>query len=585
MNGFDDAPELVGTLFNGRYEVGRTLSSGSFGWVYEARDTRIMDRPVALKILKYDQPRQRRYRDETVKSFQRETGTMGLLRDPGTVVLYEAGVGTTQGGLKLLYMSMEYIHGVTLSDYLKANGRIPALELAGMLSSIAKSLQEAHHHGMIHRDLKPANVMLTRDVGGDERVKVLDFGIAKAFKSGGALDMNLTQTGFIKGTPRYMAPEQATADSEDFGEWTDIYALGVMAYECLTGRNPYGHINNPTKILRELIVGEVITVPAPYDTSGLAPIINKMVHRERDQRYQNCTDLLADLRELKLLGEEHTRPVSDTAVTAVMNKVGAPEASGSAGPVDTAPTREQPIKAHAPGPAAAPEAQSVQPAQPAAAASVPSTQPVASSGGGRRRAPLVALGLVAALGLTAALMGALWSDPAADDAGASVPVPVAAAAPPTGATGTGTPAERVDPTPPAPTHALGELVVERASNTSGGAASPEADQSAGAPGAGDGAAPEDASRDEKADEPAVKPEAKSKAKPAVKPEAKPKAKPEAEPKPEPKPEAEAKPEAKPEAEPNEDPVEETAARPEAKPADAGSGEEGAGAPGEFFGVH
>jgi tRNA A-37 threonylcarbamoyl transferase component Bud32 len=223
---------LVGQIVGGRYHVKRVLGEGGMGIVYEAEQQMgSAVRKVALKTL-----HQHLSRDPSVTArFHRECGTIAGLEHPNTIKVYDFGA-TADG---TLYIAMEFVAGLSLSQVLeKAGGALPPERALKIMRQIAGSLEEAHQQGIIHRDLKPDNVVLTDRAGEKDVVKLLDFGIAARTESADAQrEQKLTQQGMVLGTPPYMSPEQFTGKALD--PRSDVYSLGVMAYEMLTGRLPF----------------------------------------------------------------------------------------------------------------------------------------------------------------------------------------------------------------------------------------------------------------------------------------------------------------------------------------------------------
>ena len=221
----------IGQVVGGRFRVLKLLGEGGMGRVYLAEQPMgTAVRKVAVKTL------QAQYaRDENILArFQRECGTVAQLEHPNTIQFFDFGQ-TPNGDL---YIAMEYVEGESLADELEKNGPMSPDRVAHIVQQICGSLEEAHRNGIVHRDLKPDNVMLTTRAGQADFVKVLDFGIAKRQEArDAAQEKKLTQQGMVLGTPPYMSPEQFTGKELDAR--SDIYSLGVMIYEMLTGRLPF----------------------------------------------------------------------------------------------------------------------------------------------------------------------------------------------------------------------------------------------------------------------------------------------------------------------------------------------------------
>ncbi len=220
---------LVGTTLLGRYTIRRVIAVGGMGVVYEA-DQSLGDyhRTVAIKTLRPELSL-----DPTIVSrFNRECGIVAQLTHQNTVSLYD--YGTTDDGT--LYIAMEFVRGQSLAEAL-AGGALPVDRTQHIIDQMCHSLEEAHNLGIVHRDLKPDNVVLTDHGAERDCVKVLDFGIAVRLSVGTNHETKLTQQGMILGTPPYMSPEQFTGARVT--RCSDIYSLGIIAYEALTGRLPF----------------------------------------------------------------------------------------------------------------------------------------------------------------------------------------------------------------------------------------------------------------------------------------------------------------------------------------------------------
>lgn len=229
---------MVGRTLEGRYTIIARLGSGSMGTVYRAKQ-HAMGREVAIKILRGD-----RAIDDTAKArFMREARANSLLASPNTVTVFDFG----QSESGEFYLAMELLEGESLGQRLQRVGRLPIPVAVDAARQALRSLSEAHAKGIIHRDLKPDNLFFARVLtsayasgdGHEEIVKVLDFGIAKMVRDEDDQPMGVveTQAGTVFGTPRYMSPEQAQGKPLDAR--TDLYSLGVIVYQMLTGRPPF----------------------------------------------------------------------------------------------------------------------------------------------------------------------------------------------------------------------------------------------------------------------------------------------------------------------------------------------------------
>ncbi len=261
------------------YIVGDLIGRGGFADVYRVADLELQ-RDIAVKVLRSDF----RPSEEMAERFKREAQAVARLRHPGIIPIYSVG----KAG-ELLYFTMPLIEGETLRDLLAREKRLPVDEVLRILREMGSALETAHRAGLVHRDLKPENTMLE---GPQRRVLIMDFGIAKAAEAEGR---GLTQTGMVIGTPQYMSPEQARGD-QGIDSRADIYSLGVMVYQMLSGVLPFEGSN-----LQQILAQHVLYRPPELATlrSGLPPALADMVHRclnkNRDERWSSVTELLAEL--------------------------------------------------------------------------------------------------------------------------------------------------------------------------------------------------------------------------------------------------------------------------------------------------
>ncbi|HEY8924577.1 MAG TPA: serine/threonine-protein kinase [Polyangia bacterium] len=274
--------DMVGRTLNKRYVVGEKVGEGGFGAVFRGKQL-ATGREVALKILHpYN------LGDPTIVArFRREAEACSLLRNPHTVITYD--FDETEDGV--LYLAMEMLHGRSLHHLERAEGHLDPDRVLRIIDQVAEALGEAHQHGIVHRDMKPENVFI-EDRGGADYVKVLDFGIAKMMtdERGQAA---LTAVGQTLGTLEFMSPEQLRGLPLD-GR-SDIYALGIMAYEMLTGELPFKDAKTPVQI-----INFHMQKPAP-PPSRLKPALNipgyvdevilKMVAKAREDRYADTNAL------------------------------------------------------------------------------------------------------------------------------------------------------------------------------------------------------------------------------------------------------------------------------------------------------
>jgi predicted Ser/Thr protein kinase len=283
----------------GRYEITGELGRGAMGVVYKALDPTI-GRTVALKTMRLDV--HGLDAQEMVRRFQNEARAAGVLNHPNIVTIYDAG---EEDGI--FYIAMEFIEGTTLHELLAEQRVLATDEVLQLTRQICRGLDYAHSNGIVHRDIKPANIMIT----ANGTVKIMDFGIAK---SGG----QVTNTGQVLGTPNYMSPEQVKGRPLD-GR-SDLFSLGVILYEMMTGEKPFVGQNVTTIIYK--IVNETPITPRDLDVTvhpGLSAIVTKALAKAPDDRYQTGADLVRDLENYKLAAG----PVR-TGSTAAISPVPAP---------------------------------------------------------------------------------------------------------------------------------------------------------------------------------------------------------------------------------------------------------------------
>ena len=226
----DQSDPMIGTTLAGRFKIMARIGTGGMGTVYRA-EQQGLSRQVALKVLKQDLVLER----ETVARFQREAKAMSLLLHTNTVRVFDFGEDPATGHL---FLAMELLTGELLTALLDREGALDPAHAIDIAQQILRSLHEAHTKGIVHRDLKPDNIYLAQIEGHPKAVvKVLDFGIAKAFREENQIDQLQTQAGTVFGTPRYMSPEQAQGKALD--PRSDLYSVGVLLYQLLCGRPPF----------------------------------------------------------------------------------------------------------------------------------------------------------------------------------------------------------------------------------------------------------------------------------------------------------------------------------------------------------
>jgi len=265
---------LIGTLFDGRYQILRKLGAGGMANVYLAEDQEL-GRRVAIKILN-----DRHANDEQfVERFRREAKNAAALSHPNIVSIYDRG--EAEG---TYYIAMEYLDGRSLKELILSRGDPPIAVVVEYTRQILDALRFAHRHGIVHRDIKPHNVL----VDGEGRVKVTDFGIARAGAS------QMTEAGSIVGTAQYLSPEQARGGDVD--QRSDLYSLGVLMYELLTGEVPF---SGDTPV--EIAMKHLSRTPAPPSSirpdvpHDLDMVVMRSLAKDPDDRYQNAEEMAADL--------------------------------------------------------------------------------------------------------------------------------------------------------------------------------------------------------------------------------------------------------------------------------------------------
>ncbi|HKF26739.1 MAG TPA: PEGA domain-containing protein [Candidatus Acidoferrum sp.] len=269
----------------GRYEITGEIGRGAMGVVYRATDP-FIGRTVAVKTLQLSEQGTGLTKEELLNRFQTEARAAGLLTHPNIVVVYDAG---EEDGL--FFITMELVEGKSLQALLDAGQLFPLPRVFRIMEQACSALQFAHDRNIVHRDIKPANLMLTPD----DTVKVTDFGTAKILQFG-----TVNQTTHVMGTPSYMSPEQVKGKVVD-GR-SDIFSLGVLLYEMVTGEKPFPGQNITTVIYK--IVNEEPLAPRELDPSihpGLNAVILKALAKEPSERYQHCRDLIEDLRNYRTL--------------------------------------------------------------------------------------------------------------------------------------------------------------------------------------------------------------------------------------------------------------------------------------------
>jgi serine/threonine protein kinase len=278
----------------GRYEILGELGRGAMGVVYKATDP-VIGRSVAVKTIKLSEEGTGLTRPELLTRFQTEARAAGLLTHPNIVVVFDAG---EEDGL--YYITMELVEGKSVQALLDAGHAFPLPRVLRIMEQTCSALNFAHERNVVHRDIKPANIMLT----ADDTVKITDFGTAKILQFG-----TVQQTSHVMGTPSYMSPEQVKGRAVD-GR-SDIFSLGVMLYEMITGEKPFPGQNITTVIYK--IVNEEPVPPRQLNPSvhpGVSAVVMKALAKEPETRYQTCREMLEDLRNYRAMASSGGNPDS-----------------------------------------------------------------------------------------------------------------------------------------------------------------------------------------------------------------------------------------------------------------------------------
>ncbi|MBF0568527.1 MAG: protein kinase [Nitrospirae bacterium] len=280
----------------GRYEILGVLGEGAMGVVYRGHDT-IIDRVVAIKTVKMENVDSPQKKNELIEHFYHEARIAGKLSHPNIAHIYD--VGQDNG---VHYLVLEYVEGITLKAAISEQAEMPLLEKLRILIDIGRTLHYAHQHGVIHRDIKPANIMLLNN----SHIKIMDFGIAMMASSA---EGQAAQGGLL-GTPAYLSPEQINGASLD--RQTDLFSLGVLSYEFLSGKKPF-----IASTIHELLDKILNTEPAlPYKINprldeSLSRLVLKALEKNKARRCQSASEF-ADLLELYAgqLDMERTQNIS-----------------------------------------------------------------------------------------------------------------------------------------------------------------------------------------------------------------------------------------------------------------------------------
>ncbi|MDO5032152.1 Stk1 family PASTA domain-containing Ser/Thr kinase [Corynebacterium sp.] len=322
-------------MVSDRYHLRQEIGAGGMSEVFDAEDT-VLGRTVAIKMLRPDMARDVNFRER----FRREAQNAGKLNHPNIVAVFDTGEKDVDG-LMLPYIVMERVHGRTLRDIVREEGPLPVAEAAQILTPVADALQASHEAGIIHRDIKPANIMLTNT----GQVKVMDFGIARALDDSTSA---MTQTSAVIGTAQYLSPEQARGKPADAR--SDVYALGCVMYEAVTGRTPfegetpfavaYQHVQEDPVPPSEYVPGDL----SENERLNLDAVVLTAMAKHPADRYQSAWEFGEDLKRLgagQLTEAARAHVNEDEHPTAMVPQHRAPIASTRPGTATGTGTEEE----------------------------------------------------------------------------------------------------------------------------------------------------------------------------------------------------------------------------------------------------
>jgi serine/threonine protein kinase len=409
--------DLQGRVLDRKYRLVKLIGEGGMGTVWEAEHTMI-SRKMAVKVMHGEDDSDGGTKtggNTAMERFFREAQAASAIGHPNIVEIYD--VGTESDGTT--FIVMELLKGVSLEDVLEAEGSLSPRRTVAIILQVLSALLAAHKKGIIHRDLKPDNVYLAVDQRMREEVKLLDFGVAKILE-GGDEQLGLTKTGSVLGTPYYLAPEQARG-GKDIDERIDIWSVGVMMYEMLTGHLPFDG-DNYNEVLGKILMEDIPPLEdyAPRVPDGVVAVVDKALTKDRDQRYRGVSDMLDDLVQFHDSAQEQ---MSTGSIQVLKQSVDKPA------PVDDRFRVELPDEAPKPKLPRPPRPKRRRPQDPEAMVTLDSellqTMEEVPDNGRKKLFGLIAAGGVALAVFVVVMvivLGGSSGDSTADDGGATTPV-------------------------------------------------------------------------------------------------------------------------------------------------------------------
>lgn len=335
--------DLIGTIIADRYRITSRIGGGGMGQVYKAEHIR-MKRQCAVKVLRANLAGD----PEATQRFQREAENASQLSHPNVAQIYDFGEHA-----QLVYLAMEFIDGESLAALLQRESAVHPDVAADIISQSAAALEAAHVRGVLHRDVKPDNIMLGKNPDGTFQVKLVDFGIARAMSSD---EQRVTRTGLVIGTPEFMSPEQIAG--EELDARSDLYALGLVAFQCLTGEDAFPATSSKQNLIMRLTSRPRTLLEVRADVPWPVPlqqVFDRALAPDPSERYESVGQFAEELwAAISTMTPTETaelyrnaleqRVVSVTSRTPMSN----PKAVPAAGPRTTAPMAAQPIPTPAP---------------------------------------------------------------------------------------------------------------------------------------------------------------------------------------------------------------------------------------------